>query len=102
MFFPDKIAGYAEARRVLKPGGLLVIGDLLPYAAEKPFDRWYDEWQVVHNNEPFFADAKTRDLPEFCREAGFSDVEERRQGQQQFFGTRGGASGMAYVVLARK
>jgi len=91
-----------ETLRVLKPGGLLVIGDLLPYAADKPFDRWYDEWQVVHNNEPFFADAKTRDLPEFCREAGFADVEERRQGQQQFFGTRGGAQGMAYVVLARK
>jgi ubiquinone/menaquinone biosynthesis C-methylase UbiE len=41
MFFPDKVAGYAEARRVLKPGGSFL------------FNTWHD---IVSNE---FADAVT-------------------------------------------
>ena len=101
---PDDAAFHIleEAWRILAPGGLLVIGDLLPYAVVTPYERWYDEWQVVHNNEPFFADAKMRDLAQFCRDAGFPRVEEEHRGRQQFFGDRGRIPGMPYLVLGHK
>jgi SAM-dependent methyltransferase len=91
-----------ESRRILKPGGILVIGDLLPYSQSTAYDRWYDEWQVVHNNEPFFADAKTRDMNSLGKSAGFGKVEENFRGKPSFFGDRKRVPGMPYIVTATK
>jgi len=44
MFFPDKVKGYAEARRVLKPGGRFV----------------FNVWDRISENE--FADVVTQSL----------------------------------------
>ena len=91
-----------ETKRILSPGGILVIGDLLPYSASTAYDRWYDEWQVVHNNEPFFADAKTRDMISMGKEAGFKSTEEELRGKPSFFGDRKRVPGMPYIVTATK
>ena len=50
MFFPDKIRGYAEARRVLKPGGRFV----------------FNVWDRISENE--FADVVTQALAELFPE----------------------------------
>jgi len=44
MFFPDRVLGYSEARRVLKPGGVLL----------------FNVWDDIADNE--FADVITREL----------------------------------------
>ena len=44
MFFPDRVQAYAEARRMLAPGGVL----------------WFNSWDAIEHNE--FADAITREL----------------------------------------
>ena len=70
MFFPDKIQGYKEARRVLKPGGLL----------------FFNVWDQISENE--FADVVTEalaalfphDPPRFLARTphGYHDVERIR------------------------
>lgn len=71
MFFPDKVKGYSEARRVLKPRGHLI----------------FNVWDRISNNE--FADVVTQELtalfpcdpPLFMARVphGYYDVEKIRQ-----------------------
>ena len=68
MFFPDRVAGYAEARRVLKPGGSFL----------------FNAWDKIKDNE--FADIVTQtasevfpdDPPRFLARTphGYNDVSE--------------------------
>jgi len=70
MFFPDKVAGYAEARRVLKPGGMFV----------------FNVWDDIESNE--FSDLVTQgaaevfpnDPPLFLARTphGYHDLEQIR------------------------
>ena len=70
MFFPDKVAGYAEARRALKPGGMFV----------------FNVWDDIESNE--FSDIVTQgaaevfpdDPPLFLARTphGYHDVEQIR------------------------
>jgi len=72
MFFPDKVQGYKEARRVLKPGGHF----------------FFNVWDRISENE--FADVVTQalavlfphDPPRFMARAphGYHDVERIRDG----------------------
>ncbi len=100
---PDDAARHIleEAYRILAPGGLFAIADLLPYSEISSFDGWLVEWQVVHNNEPFFGDAFARDLPEMAREAGFSTVEAKAFGGERANSSRQ-RPGLPYLVLASK
>jgi len=86
MFFPDKVSGYAEARRVLKPGGSFL----------------FNVWDQISENE--FAHAVTEaaatvfpdDPPQFLARAphGYHDVEQIRDDL-----TRAGFSQIAVTTL---
>ena len=67
-----------EARRVLRPNGVLIVADHVPIgpntALFQAFHRW---WDTHHNGEPYVEGFVRLDLPKLLREEGFEQVEER-------------------------
>jgi len=56
---------FAEAHRVLRPGGLLINMELPPNRELKPYDQFYLDWDCYYNKEPFyraFRDQSPEDL----------------------------------------
>ncbi len=63
---------FAEARRVLKPGGLMLHYELPPNNQLSAFDGFYLDWDCWYNNEPFYKGYRDQDPAELCAEAGFA------------------------------
>jgi ubiquinone/menaquinone biosynthesis C-methylase UbiE len=63
---------FAEARRVLKPGGLMLHYELPPNNALSAYDGFYLEWDCWYNNEPFYKTYRDQDPATLCAEAGFA------------------------------
>ncbi|RMF12374.1 MAG: class I SAM-dependent methyltransferase [Alphaproteobacteria bacterium] len=61
----------AEARRVLKPGGLLLNMELPPNNQMDPYDSFYLDWDCYYNNEPYYKGFRDQDYKELCVQAGF-------------------------------
>lgn len=65
---------FAEARRVLRPGGLMVHMELPPNSEVDPYYGFYLDWDTgSNNNEPFYAEFRNQDLASLCKEAGFAE-----------------------------
>lgn len=63
---------FAEARRVLRPGGLMVHMELPPNSEVDAYYGFYLDWDTgPNNNEPFYADFRNQDIAALCQEAGF-------------------------------
>lgn len=60
-----------EARRVLKPGGVIINMELPPNAALSPFDAFYLDWDSYYNNEPFYKNFRDQDYRGLLEAAGF-------------------------------
>ena len=60
---------FAEARRVLRPGGLLLTMELPPNRELAPYDQFYLDWDAYYNGEPFYRAFRDQD-PESLLEAG--------------------------------
>ncbi len=63
---------FAEAHRLLRPGGLMLHMELPPNSQLSPYEAFYLDWDSSYNNEPFykpFRDLRPEDL---CRRAGFA------------------------------
>jgi ubiquinone/menaquinone biosynthesis C-methylase UbiE len=63
----------AEARRVLRPGGLMLHMELPPATQLSPYDSFYLDWDGYYNNEPFYRAFRASDPRRLLRDAGFSD-----------------------------
>ncbi len=62
---------FAEAYRLLKPGGLFLLSELPPYEGATPFEAFTRDWDTLNNNEPFWGAVHELDLCQLLREAGF-------------------------------
>jgi ubiquinone/menaquinone biosynthesis C-methylase UbiE len=61
----------AECYRLLAPGGMMVHMELPPQSQCDPWLNFYWDWDVKHNNEPFYVDFRSQDLVELMTTAGF-------------------------------
>lgn len=62
----------AEARRVLKPGGLLVTMELPPNKELGAYDQFYLDWDSYYNKEPFYRAFRDQDPLLLIQECGWS------------------------------
>ncbi len=64
-----------EARRVLRPGGLLVTMELPPNAELEPYDQFYLDWDSYYNKEPFYRTFRDQDPRALAVAAGWAPGE---------------------------
>lgn len=64
---------FREARRVLRPGGMLLNMELPPNNRLEPYDRFYLDWDCFYNKEPFYKPFRDQDYRKLCSDAGFAE-----------------------------
>lgn len=64
---------FAEAYRVLKPGGLILHMELPPNGEMSAFDGFYLDWDSYYNNEPYYKGYRDEVPREMCTRAGFGE-----------------------------
>jgi SAM-dependent methyltransferase len=92
---------FAEARRILAPGGVFLNADVPYQPSRMPIPKQVtNDWQVRNNGEPFWTGFADTDVPAALRGAGFApeevvaDYEPLGAGHYYFFGgRRAGAAG---------
>lgn len=63
---------FREARRVLKPGGVMLHVEQPQYAKDMPlFEQAMRDWDAFYNNEPFWSTLHELDIETMMVEAGF-------------------------------
>ncbi len=85
-------AAFAEAFRVLQPGGDLIMSDVARYADMNKVQEWQADQLARFGGEPFWRESASLDLVAELKDAGFEEVEGRALGEY----------GYPYVVSARK
>jgi ubiquinone/menaquinone biosynthesis C-methylase UbiE len=73
-----------ESFRVLKPGGDLLFGDVLPYAAMSKVDAWKTDYLAKFGGEPFWRGSSTMDMVGALKAAGFIDVKYEGTGPTRY------------------
>lgn len=63
---------FAEAHRVLRPGGLMLHMELPPNDSLEPYDAFYLDWDAYYNNEPFYKTFRDQNFTDLREKAGFS------------------------------
>ncbi|MCY4157462.1 MAG: class I SAM-dependent methyltransferase [Gammaproteobacteria bacterium] len=87
-------AAFAEAYRVLEPGGDLLMSDVARYAHLNKVQEWQADQTARFGGEPFWRESASLDLAAILEEAGFEEVDGRAIGNQGY--------PYPYVVTARK
>lgn len=62
---------FAEAHRLLAPGGLMIHADLPPFDLMDPFTQFILDNETWYNNEPFWGAMRDMDQIELAERAGF-------------------------------
>jgi ubiquinone/menaquinone biosynthesis C-methylase UbiE len=68
----DIRAVFAEAQRLLRPGGLMLHYELPPNDAISPYDGFYLDWDSHYNAEPYYQGYRDLSPPALAAEAGFA------------------------------
>lgn len=63
---------FSEARRVLRPGGLLLNMELPPNRELTPYDQFYLDWDCYYNEEPYYRGFRDQDPEALVAAGGFS------------------------------
>lgn len=63
---------FAEAHRVLRPGGLILNMELPPNAQLTPYDQFYLDWDCYYNREPYYRGYRDQSPRELVTGAGFA------------------------------
>jgi ubiquinone/menaquinone biosynthesis C-methylase UbiE len=63
---------FAEAHRVLRPGGLMLHMELPPNSQLSAYDAFYLDWDSYYNNEPFYKPFRDLRPDALCKQAGFA------------------------------
>ena len=64
-----------EGRRLLKPGGLMVHLEMLPFSKKTPLQQYLTDWDSVNNHEPFIGKMNDLDMDKVLADAGFDEDE---------------------------
>ncbi len=85
-------AAFAEAFRLLEPGGQMLMSDVTPYRTMDRMGIWRADWMARRGGEPYWREAATLDWSAAAAAAGFVDIDE------------GGLNGALYpwVITASK
>lgn len=72
---PKKVRAkvFKEARRVLRPGGLMLHMELPPNGQTGPFEGFYLDWDSYYNSEPYYKGYRDEEPLALCRAAGFTE-----------------------------
>lgn len=64
---------FAEAHRVLRPGGLMLHMELPPNKEMAAYDGFYLDWDSFYNEEPYYKGFRDDDPKAACVRAGFAE-----------------------------
>ena len=84
---------YAECFRLLRPGGLMVLGEARQYTDIDPYDASLHDWATHYNAEPFMGKMHDTDLVQLAVDAGFRREDSFPQVSVESTLDRGGEGG---------
>lgn len=77
-------SSFAEAFRVLRPGGDLLMADVTRYQQMDPIAVWQQDSAAHREKEPFWRESATLDLAAAAREAGFTNARSYGLGETKY------------------